>query len=182
MANEPRATIKVGADFREAERSGDKFVSRLEKRLRDLNKQALGGKVDLPFGIDEKALANYKKAAEQIKQVNVIRARNEAKLAEETARQISKTKQSELRRFENAERSKHRLAEISAKSQAKEAELAAKAVENAKRREFQEYQRLEREKTRVVQTEARKREVKTPVGGDFRQITGQRSRTGCQSR
>lgn len=150
MANEPRAKIKVSANFDEAYRQSDVFVSRLEKKLSELNKQAISGKTVLPFGIDEKALQNYKQISEQIKQINVIRARNEAKLAEETARQNTKIKQSELRQFENTEKSKQKIVEISAQSQLKQTELFIKATENAKKREFQEYQRIEREKNRFT--------------------------------
>lgn len=131
----------------------NKKLDALEGRIRGLDRlnglaakqfaQSGGGK-----NFEYYQMRDFVRLSQESNRIAEINARTQAKLAQETARQISQAKQSELRQFENAEKSKQRIAEISAREQAKQAEIAAKAIESAKRREFAEYQRIEREKAR----------------------------------
>lgn len=98
--------------------------------------------------IDTRQMQDFVRLSKESTRINEINARAQARLATETARQVTQAKQSELRQFENVEKSKQRISEISARGQMKQAELAARSAESQKRREFQEFQRIEREKAR----------------------------------
>ena len=142
-------------------------VARLNAEIQKMNSRSMGNG-ELPAGIDRERLAEYRRIAAELRRIDEsnykaqieqakIAAQNRGRIDQETARQATAIKKSELKVFEDAERAKQRIAEISAKSEIAAANNAARAIEATKKREYQEYVRLEKDKSRAAEVEEHRR-------------------------
>ncbi|HRH43727.1 MAG TPA: transglycosylase SLT domain-containing protein, partial [Pyrinomonadaceae bacterium] len=126
------AKIKINADFTEANKESDRFVSRLEKKLAQVNSQTLGKKTEMPFGIDAKTIQQVQKFAEQLKQINTIKPKIKVDVEMQKA-------QADIKRF--AENSK-KLEQDLTRQVAKEAEAQYQARTKQWMRGLQEFEKV----------------------------------------
>lgn len=130
--SETTAKIKIKADYSEADKDSDRFFSRLEKRLKELNSQTGGAKSALPFGIDAKTIQQVQKFAEQLKQINTIKPKVKIDVGMQKA-------QADIKRF--AETSKKLERDLTRQVE-KEAEAQYQARTKQWMRGLQEFEKV----------------------------------------
>jgi len=132
-------------------------VAALKREFRDLNRLTLkqaAGKGQF-FGTDTRQIQDFIRLSKESARVTETNARSQARLAEETSRRVTNSKKSELKQFEDAERSKQRIAETNLRNQARLAEEASRQITNTKKSELRQFENAEKSKQRVAEVSAR---------------------------
>ncbi|MET0751867.1 MAG: phage tail tape measure protein [Pyrinomonadaceae bacterium] len=145
----------------------NKKLDALEGRVRGLERlNNLAAKQFAQSGsanIDTRQMQDFVRLSKESARINEVNARSQARLAEETAKQVTQAKQSELRNFENAEKSKQKISEITVQNQARlNEELARRQTQQAKIG-LKVFEDGEKSKQRIAEVTARSQAKQTEI-------------------
>ncbi|HEY0428987.1 MAG TPA: phage tail tape measure protein [Pyrinomonadaceae bacterium] len=105
--------------------------------------------------IDTRQMQDFVRMSKESARISEVNARSQARLAEETAKQITQAKQSELRQFESAEKSKQKITEISVQTQSRLNEELARRQTQSSKVGLKVFEDSEKSKQRIAEISAR---------------------------